>query len=71
MKREKGYRAKGEGLFHDQRFRGRAKELNVTAAAFRSLFVASARGEPTGSKSVLTYLVKPVLKLKNEAFRER
>jgi adhesin transport system membrane fusion protein len=25
----------------------------------------------TGSKSVLTYLVKPVLKLKNEAFRER
>ncbi len=25
----------------------------------------------TGSKSVLTYPVKPVLKLKNEAFRER
>ena len=25
----------------------------------------------TGSKSVMTYLLKPVLKLKNEAFRER
>ena len=25
----------------------------------------------TGSKSVLIYLVKPVLKLKTEAFRER
>ena len=25
----------------------------------------------TGSRSVLNYLVKPVLKLRNEAFRER